>query len=84
MKSDDYELARQMIDKISDIGRIEILLKEVLDNELFDDLSKHNPYWQDTEQAKAEDRLYQIRWKLSAIKDGLWSVMEVINKDYSL
>lgn len=84
MKRDECELSKQMIERVSDIGRIEILLKEVMDSELFDDLSKHNPYWQDTDRAKAEDRLYEIRCRLSGIQDGLWSVMEIINKDYSL
>ncbi len=66
-------LSNIVIRKIQDMARAEVMLLQVLENDLFRDLSKHNPYWESEHEIESE-KLYDTRCKLSCIKDILWDV----------
>lgn len=66
-------LSNIVIRKIQDSARAEVMLLQVLENDLFRDLSKHNPYW-DSEHEIESEKLYDTRCRLNCIKDTLWDV----------
>ena len=71
---------KAMIDRIEDFGRAQERLKLVLGHELFDNLSKHNPYWESEHDVESE-KLYDVRCKLGCILDNLWDVWAVLKRD---
>ena len=81
-EADHVDAVNAMICRIEDIGRIEVILRNVLDNDVFDDLSKHNKYFH-SDGMEDENKLYDLRCKLVGIQDGILEGLAVINKDYS-
>ena len=73
-------LFTEIIDRIEDIGRARQKLKSILDTEVFDNLSKHNPYWESKDEEMSE-RLYEIRMSLSCLNDNLWDLWAILNKE---
>ncbi len=73
-------LPEQMISRIQDIGRAQEKLQSILDDDMFDNLSKHDPYWHPTADEEV-DRFYDIRMKMSFLHENLWKVMGILNKD---
>lgn len=74
------DLSDKILKRIQDMGRIEERIKSILDQEIFEQLSKHNPYW-DSEDEKTCDKFYDLRMTLSAIYDNLWDIMGIIRKE---
>ena len=66
-----------LVQKIQDIGEAKYLLFELIHDEIFNCLSKHNPYFHDSE------KLNDIRCKLSMIEEKISEAIEVLNRDYS-
>lgn len=65
------------------IGRAEKLVDKLLDNPLFDDLSKHNRYW-DSEHEKEADLLHDIRCQLMSINEGLSEIAGELHIEYDV
>lgn len=61
----------EMINFIKNAGRAEEKLSSVLGNELFDNLSKHNPFW-DSEDEETADKLDGIRMKLIFLNEEIF------------
>ena len=64
---------------IQDRGRIDKTLLTLTEDEIFDDLSKHNPYFHSEHEVEAE-KLEELRWKLSHIHEKLWEVISIIDR----
>jgi hypothetical protein len=76
----EHSLANCIIKRIEDIGKAITHLKEILDCDLFDDLSKHSNYW-DSEHNNEADKLDDIRLKLSFLEENLWDVYAILEND---
>lgn len=72
-----------LIQKIEDIGAAKYLIQEMLCDEIFNDLSKHNPYWKH-ENEEINNRLRDLKCKFSEILDKLCEVRGILDKDYSV
>ena len=59
---------------LQNVGRAEEKLMRLLEDAIFDTLSKHNDYW-DT------DKLDDVRMKLSCIKEQLEDIQVLINPE---
>ena len=59
-----------LIKKIQEVGAALYILEEMINHEIFDNLSKHNPYWH-SESEEDSEKLYEIRCKLSYLEDKL-------------
>ena len=73
-------LFKEMIDRVEDIGRARQKLKSILDTEMFDNLSKHNPYWESKDEEMSE-KLYDIRMSLACLNDNLWDLWAILNNE---
>ncbi len=73
-------LSLAILGRIQDIGRAQEKLQSILDDDMFDNLSKHDPYWHPT-IGEEIDRLYDIRMKMSFLHENLWKVMGILNKN---
>ncbi len=76
----EKKLPEYMIDQIKSIGKAQAKLKNILDNDLFDSLSKHDPYWT-SEDPDTEDQLQVLRMKLTCISDDLWDLWAILRKE---
>lgn len=72
------DLGRELVNCLQDMGRAYEKLKSSLDSELFNDLSKHNPYWESAHEPES-DKLYDIRCRLSCLSDTLWDVVGLLD-----
>ena len=70
----------QILNNLKDMGRAQERLKIILDDELFENLSKHNSYWQ-SEHEVEDDKLHTIRCKLSCMMDNLWDVFAILRRE---
>lgn len=66
-----------MVARIEDLRRARSLLESVLEEQMFKDLSKHNPYWESEHEVEA-DKLYDIRCNLRCLIDNLWEVVAIL------
>jgi hypothetical protein len=80
MTDSPESIIKLMITRIEDIGRIKEKMRLVLDNQLFDDLSKHNPYFH-SENVLEGDKLDDIRMRLGCLLDQLIEIYEILNQD---
>lgn len=74
------QLEDKMISRIKDLGRAQERLKMILDDEIFDTLSKHNPYW-DSKYEPEADKLDDLRRKFSCLSDNLWDIMGILRTE---
>jgi hypothetical protein len=74
------DLNKNVISRLEDIGAARMLVAGILGHSIFDDLSKHNPYWESTDSVACE-KLYDTRCELRAIEEGLLQVASVLKKD---
>ena len=73
-------LPTAMISRIEDIGRAQQKLKTILDEDIFDITSKHNPYWNSKHEEESE-KLDDLRRKISCLNDNLWDLMTILQRD---
>ena len=74
-------LADRLISRVKDIGRCVGMLDAAISNSpLFENLSKHNPYWEHVDNV-ADDKLHDIRLQLCALQDKLEEIRCVLNDD---
>lgn len=66
--------------RIINVGRALEKLNVVLDNEIFDNLSKHNPKW-NSEHENESETLYQTRCTLNHIQEQLYEVFALLKGD---
>lgn len=66
-------LPHAMIQRIESIGAAKEKLANLLDDDVWLDLSKHNPFW-DSEYEKESDKLHDLRLKLSLFHEKLWEI----------
>jgi len=69
-----------VVSRLEDIGKVREKLKLILEDDIFDNLSKHNPYF-DSEHQKESDKLYDLRCKISYIHDKLLDIQAVLEID---
>lgn len=62
------------------MGRVKEKLFGILNDEVFNSLSKHNPYW-DSEHEQESIKLGDIRFKLSILNDNLWDLVAIMNEE---
>lgn len=67
--------------KIQDMGRAQQKLKSILDEDIFDSLSKHNPYW-DAIDPDVSDKLDDLRRKFVCLNDNLWDLWAILHADH--
>lgn len=73
----EKELANHLVKRIKDIGRIDEKLKVILDMECFDNLSKHNEYF-DSEHVIEFEKLDTLRRNLICIQELLYEIWEIV------
>lgn len=73
----DCYCAKLMVSRIEHIGRAHQALFRLLQDDIFENLSKHNPYWESEHEAE-NDKLYDTRMKLSCLNDNLWDIMRIL------
>lgn len=74
------QLEDKMISRIKDMGRAQERLKMILDDEIFDTLSKHNTYWHSIHEPES-DKLDDLRRKFSCLSDNLWDIMGILRTE---
>lgn len=80
MNEEENTFPKEILRRIQDLGRIEEKLKHLTHQEIFDDLSKHNPYWESTDEV-ASEKLYDIRMQLSYILEQLYEITSIATCD---
>ena len=73
-----HTLPMAMISRIQDIGRSEEKIRVMMDDPIFETLSKHNPYWE-SEIEEVDDKLHDIRCKLGMMHDNLCDIWEILS-----
>ena len=81
-KQMDLSLPCAMISRIEDLGRAQHKLKMILDIDILNNLSKHDPYWNSDHEFEC-NKLHQIRIKLSCLSDELWDLWTILRKEES-
>jgi hypothetical protein len=74
----------QLINKLLSIGRCLEIIDRLLENTLFDDLSKHNEYWHSEHELEG-DKLDETRMSLAAVQEDLlrvWETLKEREEDY--
>ena len=71
---------KDVVNKLLKVGRAYQLIILLLDDDIFDSLSKHDPYWQDEDEA-VDDKLHQLRGKIQNMSDQLWDVIALIDTE---
>lgn len=79
-KIDEDLLTNKVISRLEDIGRAKQMIKSILDDDIFDTLSKHNPYW-DSEHEVESEKLYDCRMKFGLVQDNLWGLYSILDKE---
>lgn len=72
-----FSLQELVINRLEDIGRAQVKLNAILEHDIFENLSKHNLYWQSEHELESV-KLCSIRMQLSSINDSLFELWEVI------
>ena len=72
MKAD---LSLAMIAHVQKTGQALSILNDISNNPIFDNLSKHNPFWD------SSDEMDDLRMNLSCIQDKLADVLQMLTVD---
>jgi len=67
------------LQRIEDIGRIDKLLLHITENDIFDNLSKYNSYF-DSQHEIENEKLGELRLKLAQIYEQIWEVHSIISR----
>ena len=70
-----------LVARVEDMGRARQFLENVLEHEIFDKTSKHNPYWESQHDAEC-DKLQDLRMILTCLNDNLWELMQILRPQY--
>lgn len=69
-----------MMSRLEDLGRAHNKLKDILDSELFENVSEHSPYWH-SDHILEEKKLDDLREKISCLNDNLWDLMQILRTE---
>jgi len=69
------DLSLAMIEQIQKSGRAIEILGAITNDEIFDTLSKHNPWWDDSE------KLQDLRFKFQWIEDQIHKAITMMQVD---
>jgi hypothetical protein len=72
------DLFQSMADSNKKLGRIDQRLKDILDNDLFTSISRHDPIWHPENYDLSLDRLDILRGKISCLHDNLWEIVRIL------
>lgn len=74
-------LSRQVVDRLITVGRVYEMIKAIFDYSVFDNLSKHDPFW-NGECVDFHHRMDQMRMQLGAIHQDIGKILEVIEDQH--
>lgn len=63
--------------RLETIGKIHMMLMEILKDDIFHNISSSNPYWKAKDMVE-QDKLENVRGKLNCLRDNLWEIIHVI------
>lgn len=69
------DLSLAMLAQVQKTGQSIQILNDISNNPIFDNLSKHNPFW------ASSDEMDELRMKLSCIQDKLVDVLQILTVD---
>ena len=72
-------IAANLVSQVKNMGRAENIIIELLDEDLFKNLSKHNTYWHHKDD-EVEEKFDNIRMKISCLHDNLWGVVDLLRR----
>jgi len=72
------DLPSRMVDTVIRLGRSQQYLKNLMETDLFINLSKHEPHW-NSENPDQSDFLEDKRIGISCLQDNLWTLSEILN-----
>jgi hypothetical protein len=74
---DPDRMSHLALNRIKDMGRIEERIIKMSNMDIFERLSKHDDYFNSTDEEKLQD----IRSNLMVIREDLWDIMNILSKD---
>jgi len=80
MDQPETPLNELIVSRIEDIGRMRAGLDCIINNELFENLSKHSDYWH-SEHTEEDEKLDEIRRKLSCLSDDIMTIINIADRD---
>ena len=73
----EMKVVRAMLSRIQDIGIAQEALYRILQDPLFENLSKHDKYWHSKHDDES-DKLDDVRMRLSCLSDNLWDIWRIL------
>jgi len=70
---------KELIAHLHNIGKAQLLIKQLLDRDIFDTLSKHNEWWGSETDEEASEKLEEARCQLNGIQYELWEIQEALS-----
>lgn len=74
------DLSSRMVDAVIRLGRAQQYLKNLMETDIFNNLSKHDPNWNSTDEQQA-DFLDDLRMGLGSLNDNLWTLVGILNPE---
>lgn len=71
------DISTKMVDAVIRIGRAQEYLKSIIENQIFNNLSKHDQKWK-SEHEKESELLDDTRMSLSCLSDNLWYLNTIL------
>jgi hypothetical protein len=68
-----------LLTHLHNIGKAQYMIKELLQRDIFDTLSKHNDWWNCPVDEIANEKLEEARCQLSGIQYELWEIQEALS-----
>lgn len=78
--NENSELSRQIIKRLEAIGEIKVKITEVVNHEIFDELSKHDEWWHSI-HSEESDKLDEIRRTFIELQTQLWNIQDIIDRE---
>jgi len=75
------EFSKYVIDSSIRLGKAQMQVNEILDNEIFESLSKHDPSWHSSYEREAE-KLDESRRALSSIQYQLFDLLATVCPEF--
>lgn len=80
MEHPKADLALSLLESIQKSGRAIEILRKITQDDIFDMLSKHNPWW-DHDDEKTHYKLEDLRCKFKWIEEEIRKAMDLIEVD---
>jgi hypothetical protein len=79
--NNDLDFKKSIIRRLEEMGECRQILKRIMTNQIFEHLSKHDPFWIHEDETTS-DRLDEIRGCLKCIESDLGEMFEIM-EDYN-